>query len=259
MSATQTVTADQIHAAQGGDSDAMWYVLSAYEPQLRSIIRTVTGSSANQEDVEDLLQDARVALMETVRDYDTESAAGADLSSYAHRAVRRVVADGWLSSRTSLSVEPSAGHRVKYALWAHGGDVEAAWTSVSTDPDARRRLSRETFVSVCEALMETVALDAPQDGTDGATLGENIPDTSMDVTAPVTARDTARYLLGKIMPRQSYALRAFYGINMTKMPDDQVRDELGLSGRGSAAALRQLRQRGIYSARSVARRQGLAA
>lgn len=258
MSVTHTVTTEQIRAAQGGDSDAMWAVISAYEPMLRATIRK-TASAADQEDVDDLLQDARVALMECLRSYDTTIPEGVGLNAYARRAVQRVVADGWLAAQTSLSVEPGAGHRVKHALWLAGGDVERAWTTVSSATDPRRQMSREAFMGVCEALMETHSLEAPQDGPDGAPLGETIPDTSMDVTASSESRDTARYLLSQIPPRQAYALRAFYGVGMTKLPDEQASDELGLSSRGQFAALRQTRTRGIQSARSVAAKQQIAA
>lgn len=258
MSATQAVTTEMIRSAQGGDSDAMWTVISAYQPMLRATIRK-TAPAADQADVEDLLQDARVALMECLRSYDTEIPDGAGLSAYARRAVQRVVADGWLAAQTSLSVEPGYGHRVKHALWLAGGDADAAWISVSSATDPRRQMSREAFMGVCEALVEAQSLEAPQDGPDSAPLSETIPDTSMDVTAPSEARDTARYLLSQIPPRQAYALRAFYGVGMAKLPDEQASDELGLSSRGQFAALRQARTRGIASARSVAAKQRIAA
>ncbi|EHM24266.1 hypothetical protein SPW_7360 [Streptomyces sp. W007] len=258
MSATQTVTTEMIRAAQGGDSDAMWDVISAYEPMLRSTIRK-TAPAADQEDVEDLLQDARVALMESLRSYDTEIPEGAGLAAYARRAVQRVVADGWLAAQTSLSVEPGAGHRVKHALWLAGGDVDDAWITVSSAADPRRQMSREAFMAVCEALVEAQSLEAPQDGPDSAPLSETIPDTSMDVTTSSEARDTARYLLSQIPPRQAYALRAFYGVGMTTLSDEQASDELGLSSHGKFAALRQVRTRGITSARSVAAKQQIAA
>lgn len=265
MNATHTVTTEQIRAAQGGDSDAMWAVISAYEPMLRATIRK-TAPTADQEDVDDLLQDARVALMECLRSYDTTIPEGVGLNAYARRAVQRVVADGWLAAQTSLSVEPGAGHRVKHALWLAGGDVERAWTTVSSATDLRRQMSREAFMGVCEALVEAHSLDMPVSkygkgrGThQDKTLADTIPDTSMDVTAPSEARDTARYLLSQIPPRQAYALRAFYGVGMTKLPDEQASDELGLSSRGQFAALRQTRTRGIQSARSVAAKQQIAA
>ncbi|WP_097964552.1 sigma factor [Streptomyces sp. or20] len=263
---TQTVTTEMIRSAQGGDSDAMWNVISAYEPMLRSTIRK-TAPAANQEDVEDLLQDARVALMECLRSYDTDIAEVAGLNAYARRAVQRVVADGWLAAQTSLSVEPGAGHRVKHALWLAGGDVDRAWTTVSSAADPRRQMSREAFVSVCEALVDSTSLDSPVSTNTGATgfdghtktLADTIPDTSMDVTASSEARDTARYLLSQIPPRQAYALRAYYGVGMTTLSDEQASDELGLSSHGKFAALRQVRTRGITSARSVAAKQQIAA
>ncbi|WP_405927863.1 helix-turn-helix domain-containing protein [Streptomyces griseus] len=269
MSATQTVTptvtTEMIRAAQGGDSDAMWDVISAYEPMLRSTIRK-TAPAADREDVEDLLQDARVALMECLRSYDTDIAEAAGLNAYARRAVQRVVADGWLAAQTSLSVEPGYGHRVKHALWLAGGDADAAWITVSSATDPRRQMSREAFMAVCEALVEAQSLDthvARSKGNTGThqeqTLADTIPDTSMDVTASSEARDTARYLLSQIPPRQAYALRAFYGVGMTTLSDEQASDELGLSSHGKFAALRQTRTRGIQSARSVAAKQQIAA
>jgi RNA polymerase primary sigma factor len=251
MSQHTTVTDQQIIAAQGGDELAMWDIISAYEPMLRSVIRSAA-PAAQGDDVEDLLQEARIVLLQHVRDYTT-GADAASLSSFAYRAVRRAVAEEWVRMSNAFSVDPTKVIRVRHALWEAGGNVEDAWTSVSTDPDTKRRMSREAFVSACEALAQPDSLEAPlTDDNHGATLGDTIPDASSDFTDAAERRDLAHYLLRTIPQRQSYALRAFHGIGMTKRPDEDVSDDLHISRRKQCEALRGLRQQGVKSARNVA-------
>ncbi|MFE5093271.1 sigma-70 family RNA polymerase sigma factor [Streptomyces sp. NPDC056638] len=258
MSQPATVTEAQIRQAQGGDTDAMWDVISAYEPVLKSVIRSVA-PKADREGAEDLLQEARVALMESLRDYD--SSGDASLLSYAYQAVRRAVADAHIKSTTALSIESFAAIRVRHALWTAGGDVEGAWLSVSTDADPRRRMSREAFVSVCEALAGADSLDARvPGGDDGTTWADVLPDTSADfVVKPTEGREIAHFLLREISPRQSYALRAYYGIGMMKTSDEQTSDELGLSSHRKCESLRKLRSHGVRRARIIADAYNIAA
>jgi RNA polymerase primary sigma factor len=246
------VTDELIAAAQGGDNDAMWQIVSSYEGVLRDAVRSVA-PSANQEDVEDLLQEARAILIQHVRSYDT-SASAAQLGTYAHLAIRRGIAKAWVEATTPLTVDSSTALTVKRALWQTQGDIEGAWMIVGTHEDSRRRLSRELFIATVEALADVQCLDAPT-GDDGMTLSETIPDADSDFTDPTERRELARYLLREIPQRQSYALRAFYGIGMTQTPDHDVAADLELK----LVALRQLRSRGLKSAQKVASSQALAA
>lgn len=257
MTTAAAVTDEQIHAAQAGDQEAMWQIVSAYDPMLKSVVRSVA-PAAGQDAAEDLLQEARVVLIQHIKDYATSSSS-AQLHSYAYRAVRRAVAEEWLRSTTSLSVEPSAALAVKRALWTTEGDVEGAWMIVSTDPDPKRRMSREGFVSVCEALAEALCLDSPMGGnhvdgpsSSGAaqTLAETIPDTLSDFTDSTERRELARWLLTQIPQRQAFALRAYYGIGMTAQTDAEVADDLQVR---LTKNVRLLRHRGIASAQQVAR------
>jgi RNA polymerase primary sigma factor len=252
------VTDEHIRAAQGGDGDAMWLILQAYEPMLFSVIRSVA-PTAGADDAEDLLQEARAVLIQHVRDYDTETSS-AQLHTYAHRAVRRAVMTEWTKSTTALTIEPEAARRVKHALWEHDGDLDKAWASLSADEDPRRRMSRQLFIATVEALAGAECLDAPlHDGTDGqsagGTLADTIPDTTSDYINPLERRQLARWLMTKIQNRQSLALRAHYGIGMTQADDADVAADLGIK----PAAVRQLRSRGVSAARAVAQRHDIAA
>ncbi|MFI9123830.1 helix-turn-helix domain-containing protein [Streptomyces bikiniensis] len=254
------VTDALITAAQGGDSDAMWQILSAYEGVMKSAIRT-EASKADQDQAEDLLQDARAILIQHVRDFDASSSA-AKLSTYAHKAIRHGVALAWTSMSSAVTVEPYTVLAVKRALWRTKGDVEAAWAMVGEGEDERRRMSRETFVSVLEALKEAMSIDMPKKSNakntnvcDQAPLSETIPDPDSDFTDPVARRDLARFLLREIPPRQSFTLRAFHGIGMTRMDDTEAALDLAVR----LPALRKLRSRGIDSCRSVAAAHGIAA
>lgn len=248
---TVSVPTDVIRAAQGGDQDAMWAVVSAYDPVLLSTVREVA-PSAGPSAVEDLHQEARVALMQHVRAYETDGAAA--LGTFAFRAVRRAITEEWIRMSVHSSIDPTAVVRVRRALWTAKDDVEAAWTIVSTTANPRHRMSREVFVSVCEALTGALSLEAPRSDDEGGTdtLRDTIPDAAGDFTDAAERRDLARYLLGEMNSRQSYALSAHYGIGVMQMTDDEVASELGLSAKGKHAALRQLRQRGINSARTTA-------
>ncbi|MGW1547471.1 helix-turn-helix domain-containing protein [Streptomyces sp. NPDC002346] len=273
MTTATAVTDEQIHAAQTGDQDAMWQIVSAYDPMLKSVVRSVA-PAANQDEAEDLHQEARAVLIQHVRDYST-TASGAQLHSYAYLAVRRAVANEWVRSTTSLTVDPSTALTVKRALWTAEGDVEEAWTIVSANDDPKRRISREGFVSVCEALADVVSLSTPVNGKSTAagvdtihkTLADTIPDTSSTITDSTERRELARYLLSEIPQRQALALRAFYGIGMTRtgMPDVQAGADKSADMETAAhmgittAALRKLRSNGLASCRNVAHSHGLAA
>jgi RNA polymerase primary sigma factor len=251
MSMPVTVTDAQILSAQGGDEMAMWDVISAFEPMMRTIIRSAA-PAADADKAEDLLQEARIALLQHIREYSTEGTAAA-LSSFAYRGIHRAVAEEWIRMSSPFKVDPTSVIRVRRALWEASGDVEEAWLIVSADAQAKRQMSREVFVSIREALMDVSSLEAPLASSEtGVTLGDTIPDETSGFTDSTERRDLARWLLTQIPQRQAYALRAFYGINALKQTDEQTSDELGLSAAKNCAALRTTRRNGVRSARNVA-------
>ncbi|MET9480986.1 sigma-70 family RNA polymerase sigma factor [Streptomyces sp. NPDC006638] len=251
------VTDEQISAAQGGDSDAMWAIVSAYEHLMMSVVRSVA-PAANAEDVEDLLQEARAVLIQRVRDYRS-SASSAELHTFAYPAIRLAVTEAWVRSSTGLTVDPTTVLRVKRALWESDGDRNAAWTMVSTCENPRHRMDRLTFMGAVESLAGVLGLDSPGRGDGGGTgewtLKDEIADTSADFVDVSERRSLARYLLSEIAPRQSLALRAYYGIGMTQATDAEIGDDMGIK----VTAVRKLRSNGILSARAVAASQALAA
>ncbi|MGP3750843.1 sigma-70 family RNA polymerase sigma factor [Streptomyces sp. IBSNAI001] len=254
MATVTAVTDAQILAAQGGDQMAMWEIVSAYDPMIRSVIRSAA-SAAQGEDVDDLLQEGRIVLIQHVRQYDTD-ASSASLSSYAYRAIHRAIAEEWIRMSNAFKVDPTKVIRVRRALWEADGSVEGAWNTVSNEGDPSHRMSREAFVSVCEALAETDSLEAPlPSGDGGATLADTVPDTSVDVAAGAERKALAHYLLREIPQRQAYALRAYYGIGMAEMTDHEAADDMTVN----LLTLRKLRSRGLDSARTVSRSHGLAA
>ncbi|GGX26647.1 sigma-70 family RNA polymerase sigma factor [Streptomyces chryseus] len=255
---TPSVTASQILAAQSGDRDAMWDIVCAYDPMMKSAVRSVA-PTAGAEDAEDLLQEARAVLITRIRDYKSTSDA-AQLYTYAYRSVRRAIAEQWLKSTTALTVDPSTALTVKRALWTAEGNMDKAWKIVSADADPKRRMSREAFIGVVEALAETKCLDTPTnggaDGQDGTiTLADVIPDPDADFTDIAERRNLARWLMTEIPSRQSLALRAFYGVGMQRAEDAEVAGDMGVK----LVALRQLRARGVRSAQSVAVAHDIAA
>ncbi|WP_369147099.1 RNA polymerase sigma factor [Streptomyces sp. R44] len=254
MDRTQ-VTDTLITAAQGGDRDAMWQIVSAYEGVLVSTVRAVA-STATPDQFDDLLQEARAILIQHVHAFEVKTTS-AQLSTFAHRAVRRGVATEWVKMTTGLTIEPSAALAVRRALHQTEGDVEGAWMIVGSDHDPRRRMSRETFVAILEALEGTDSLDAPAGGDEdgGVTVGDALPDPEGDFTTDAQRRTLARFLLGQIANRQAFALRAFYGIGMSQMADQEAALDMGVS----TIRVRTLRADGIKSARRVANVHGIAA
>ncbi|MFE5828690.1 helix-turn-helix domain-containing protein [Streptomyces sp. NPDC056508] len=257
------VTDETITAAQGGDRDAMWQIVSAYESLLMSAVKSVA-PTAKPEQVDDLLQEARAILIQHVHAFKTGSSS-AQLSTFAHRAVRRGVAFEWVRMTTGLTIEPAAALDVRRALHQTEGNVEDAWLIVSAAADPRRRMSRGTFTAIMEALSDVDTFDAPahpggsvvQDYGSGAalTLADTIPDPGTDLTDPAERRDLAHFLLGQLVKRQAFALRAHYGIGMTALTDDETALDLQIS----KTRVRTLRKDGINSCRRVAVLHSIAA
>ncbi|HLL34169.1 MAG TPA: hypothetical protein VK545_09820 [Streptomyces sp.] len=258
------VTDEQIKAAQAGDSDAMWAIVQAFDGMFRGMIRSVA-PSASADDMEDYLQEARAVLIQHVRDYDSDSSS-AKLSSYVYRAARRAIAEADVTNRSPLTIDPTAAIRVKRALWEAGGNIDTAWEAFRDADSPTKRMSRELFLAMVEALAGAGSLDAPAANPNGAhapnpwgaeplTLAEVIADPSSEITDPIERRDLARWLMTQIPQRQSLALRSFYGVGMMRQEDAAVCADLGING----VALRRLRSRGVVSARTVANAHGLAA
>lgn len=251
------VTDEQIKAAQAGDSDAMWEIVQAFDPMFSSMIRSAA-PGASTDDAEDLLQEARAVLIQHVRDYDSD-ASSAKLTSFVYQAARRCIAEENVRNSTALTVDPTTVLRVRRALWQTQGDVEGAWMILSTCSNPKGRMERERFMATLDALTSVERLDGPagSDEGDGSdlTLADVIADPTSEVTDPLERRDLARWLMTQISQRQSFALRAFYGVGMTRQEDAEVCAELSIK----VNALRQLRFQGAKNARRVADAHGLAA
>ncbi|MFF4478731.1 sigma-70 family RNA polymerase sigma factor [Streptomyces sp. NPDC001520] len=253
MQDTATVTDELILAAQAGDSDAMWQIVSAHDSLIHGIVRAVA-PGAKREAAEDLIQEGRAVLVQRIREYDSTSSA-AKLHSYAYPTIRRAVAEAWVRMATGLTIDAGTALRVKRALVDYDGNREAAYLAMH----ARFGTSREVFMATVDALGGVEWLDAPVGRDDGdsqaLTLADTIADPTADVTDPTERRELARWLLNQIATRQSYALRSFYGIEMERTPDADVAAHL----RTTPAAVRRLRTNGVRSAQSVAQRHSLAA
>lgn len=254
----EVINAEQIRAAQAGDSDAMWQIVVGLDATLRGIVRSAA-PHASREDAEDYLQEARAVLIQHVRDYKSE-ASSAQLMTYVYRAARRAVAEAHISAACPVTVPATATIVVRHLLWRHGGDVEKVWAELEEETRATQKISREMFVAILEALAEATSLDAPvvESGkfdVESLTLAEVVADPTSEVTDPVERRDFARWLMTQIPYRQSLALRAFYGVCMTRQEEQETCADMGIK----PAALRKLRSNGATSARKVADAHGLVA
>ncbi len=253
----ESINADQIRAAQGGDSEAMWQIVMGLDATLRGIVRSVA-PNASREDAEDYLQEARVVLIQRIKDFDSDASSAA-LMTYVYQAARRAVAEAHISNSCPVTVPASAAIVVRHLLWRHGGDAEKVWAELEGERSRTHKISREMFVALIEALTEAASLDTPTGGQDadgsGLTLSDVLPDTSTNASDSVERRDLARWIMTQIPQRQAYALRAFYGVGMTKQEEPETCDDLAVK----PAALRKLRSRGLDSSRAVVVAHGVAA
>ncbi|MER7922130.1 hypothetical protein ABTY96_03165 [Streptomyces sp. NPDC096057] len=248
------ITNEQIKAAQGGDAEVMWQIVEELDGMVRGLIRQVA-PRATREQSEDYLQEGRATVLQLIRDYDT-TVSSATLSSFVYRAVRRTIAEADAAESTPLTIDPTAAIRVKHALWEAGGDIDKAWATFRDAESASKRMARESFIAMIQALAGAESLDTPVtngggahgDGRSEATLADTIADPSDDITDPTERRDYARWLMTQLTPRHSYVLRATFGVGMAPVPDVEVAAELGMN----RLALRRLRTRGYESARRVA-------
>ncbi|MEO3974418.1 sigma-70 family RNA polymerase sigma factor [Streptomyces sp. CAU 1734] len=245
------ITQVAISAAQGGDQDAMMAVLDHCESTIRSIVYDVTRVASRGPAAEDLIQDARIAVMELLRGYDAD--AGTSLITFIYRAVRRVVAEGWATEQSSFTIPPGMVIEVRRALATWDGDVESAREDLETNSSRTHRVSRESFTAALDAMTSAVSLQAT--AGESLTVEETIADPEHAYTQRADRKALARRLLSEIPARQAYALRAFYGIGMMQTPDHQTATEMGIS----LASLRQLRHRGVQNCRAAASTLGLAA
>ncbi|MEW1551405.1 sigma-70 family RNA polymerase sigma factor [Streptomyces tsukubensis] len=254
-----SLTDEIIAAAQGGDPEATATVLEGYTGFMADIVFQVA-PKANRDDREDLLQEARAALLEGLRAYDSAVSGGASLATYVRWSLTAAVKNAWTISRAPVTVEPRAVQHVRRALVAADGDVEAAWLIVAAETRSGMGMMRERFLAIMDAMRPAVPFGTPvgpHADADGLTLENTLP--ALESAAPsasrAESRELAHQLLARVPHRFAYALRAYYGIGMPTLDDKQVADELGVR----PATVRKLRERGIAEARTVAARRSLAA
>ncbi|BDM70560.1 hypothetical protein HEK616_40470 [Streptomyces nigrescens] len=244
-----TVTPELIREAQAGNESALWEVVSAHDYLIRSIVSSVA-PGASREAAEDLLQEGRAVILERLRSYDAE-VGGGSLTTAAYVYLRRAITEEWLRMSTGLTISAGTVIRVRAELARQDGDVEAASRALAAEVD------KGSVLAVVEALAGMESLEAPMSADDerGATLADTIADPTSEVTDPAERRALARWLMEQIPARQAYALRAFHGVGMSPVPDVDAANQLQVK----PGVLRNLRSRGLISARSVAANNNLAA
>ncbi|OKI19267.1 helix-turn-helix domain-containing protein [Streptomyces sp. CB03911] len=241
-----------IAAAQGRDSDAVWQVVSAFEPMIVGIIDVATKGTASREEREDLMQEGRAALIQRIFSFDMESPAS--LVTHAYKPILEAVRTAIVSMRPGLSTAPSVELRVRRALAASAGDVETAWQLVNEGRTAQYRMARDTFDSVLHAMLPADRLDAPLDlGSESgaATLADTLVSAdgmADDYARREYARAEVAVALAGILPRRALVLRGSYGVGMRKMEDGELGAHLGNVSEGR---IRGIRREGLAQARSV--------
>ncbi|MFD8595422.1 hypothetical protein ACFV1L_10510 [Kitasatospora sp. NPDC059646] len=251
---TTVITADLVQSAQAGNSDAMWQIVSALEPQLASIVATVMGEFYRVPHHipmrEDLMQEARAALITVVAGYDTTGPAA--LMTRAYWPVVNAVTTAWLASRTGPSVSMASLLRIRRALGKARGDREYAFVLVNQHCEEQKkgRMSRDQFDHVLEAWWSvTVDLDEVLPGHSTTTIADTIPDTSTArATHLAEVRDLAEQALTSILPRRALVLRGTYGVGMPEMTDEELAGHLGNVG---PSRVRGIRREALAQARTV--------
>lgn len=249
---TPAVSIETVTAAQAGDVEAMWQLVSAHEALFGRIVSQVA-PRATADQREDYMQEARACFVERLRLYDT--AAGTALTTYIYADIKRAVSAASLGDQCPVSIgNPTTVIQVRKALADAHGDADAAWVAIES---GRQQISRGVFIAVVEALRATESLDAPVDVDegDGLTLADILADPSADVTDPWERRELADWLLTKIRPRESYTLRAFYGVGLERAEDADVAAHLRIT----PANVRKTRGRALGSCRAVAARYSVSA
>ncbi|MFD0276207.1 helix-turn-helix domain-containing protein [Kitasatospora sp. NPDC127111] len=237
--ANATIAADLITRAKSGDRDAMWQIVTTLEPMLANVVRTVTAGQATAEDMDDLMQEARIALITCVASYDTDGTA--QLQTKAWPAIRGAVATAWMGGRPG-ALDPQKLVRVRRALAQADGDVDKAFQVVNEIGP----VSRQLFDAARFALVPVESLDRPADGVEGVTLGETLADISSAADA-ADVRDLAAYALASVTARRALVLRGTYGIGMPPMEDAEIGGHMGVG----PARVRRIRWDGIQQARAV--------
>ncbi|WP_329168364.1 hypothetical protein OG709_30095 [Streptomyces sp. NBC_01267] len=249
------ITDEQIAAAQAGDGDAMWEIVSACEPMIKGLIHSVApGATADEAD--NLLQEGRTVLLERLRDYDSTRSTAA-LYTYAYTAVRRAIMEEAVRTSTPLTVDPGSVIRVRRAMYEADGNEVQALRALSSDPDPRNRMSAGKFANVWMACQAPESFDAPlpDEVGESLTVADILPDASADFTQEADRVNLAHWLMTKVSVRQSYALRAFHGVGMESVPDNLVAADMAIKH----STLRQLRKDGASSAKRVADKYNIAA
>lgn len=244
------ITTDTIRAAQGGDQDAMWEIISGYDPLLISII-SAAAPHANAEQREDLHQEARAVLLARVHAYTVDADAAA-LYTYAYRAVHGAVLVEWTRMTTAPAADPETVRRARTLMAEMDGDLEAVVAEMHT----RYRASRTVVLAACDAAREVWHWDhRVTRGSAHLALSDVVPATEPSPSAVATSKHLAHWLLSQIAARQAHCLRAYYGIGARRRDDREVASEMGIT----PATVRQLRARGVSAARRVAAAHDVAA
>ncbi len=135
-----------IRAAQNGDETATLAVLDSVEGIVR---RAVQHRWRPGMDVDDMVQEGRVAALEALKRYDPEG--GAKFSTYTYLRITRTVAD-YAATPPTVHVPPRAVATFRACLGNVGGDTEAAEYLATLLPGPGHRMSAATAHAVRVAL-----------------------------------------------------------------------------------------------------------
>ncbi|MFB7012940.1 MULTISPECIES: helix-turn-helix domain-containing protein [unclassified Streptomyces] len=253
---SNTLTIEQIHAAQGGDEVAMMEVIDAHAGLIESFIQVATSGKAQETEKDDLRQEARIVILTSLVDYRTDSAA--TLTTFVYQRLEAAVRTGWVALRPGLTAGTSTEQRVRRAFAEADGDVEQAWLEVNAGRERGKGwMTRETFDAALQAMQAMKSFDQP---AAGGTKHDNKPSqlTLADVTADpyassmtnqVEARMMVEQAFRAVKPRHEFVMRADYGIDVPKMESAEIADHLGIG----PSRVRGLRADALASARRALR------
>ena len=207
-----------IKGAQAGRSRHEAELLEAHEPLIRSIVNRFPKSASV--DVDDLLQEGRLAFVEAIRSFDTSKPGRLNTMARLHvvRAVQSAAASG-------AAVPVPARTLSRYvAAWADTDDYYEAMTAATTGD---RPMAASSFAAVFEAIHGTETLSGTDD--EGRPLLDTIPGDLGPDLGGVAARKLAWELLDLLSKRDARIVGLYFGFEEEPLSDLEISERLGMT------------------------------
>ena len=210
-----------IQAGGEGATDAMQKLLDSNEGLMKKIVHGIYKKSSaghsSVNSIEDLMQDARIAMMKIAHTYDAKY--GADFSTYAYRSIWGIVDRSATRNRDSFGRTPASLTLAQMTEFNH----ELSAVSLESEEAA--------------AVADTY--------NDGRSITKPLVESSPDSLSEMQARGLIEAVLPYMTRREQDIMAAYFGLNEATLNLSRTSDEaakiLGLSSQRVGQALRQFK------------------